>query len=182
VTSQQLAAHWTKLARRLEGAPAAPLRGGAEVARALLEELAGRTAAYGLHGFPSAQGVGGRLAGVRNTAADLVLERNQALRLALLDVEHVLILLAYLRALAEQRGDAPLAAFHQAWETRLRAVETDARAAVMALAGDPEGAVQPADTSALGRASHTFANAIGTMGEAVDGSPVGRAARKLSGK
>lgn len=152
------------------------------MARALLEELAGRTAAYGVHGFPAAQGVGGRLADVRNTAADLVLERNQALRLALLDVEHVLILLAYLRALAEQRGDASLAAFHQSWETRLRAVEVDARAAVMALAGDPEGAVQPADTSALGRAGHSLANALGTVGEAVDGSPVGRAARKLSSR
>jgi hypothetical protein len=143
-------------------------------------ELGERTAAYGLHGFPAAQSVGGRLAGVRNTAADLVLERNQALRLALLDAEHVLILLAYLRALAVRRGDAPLATFYETWETRLHAVQSDARAAVIALAADPEDAIQPADNTTLGRAGHGVANALGTLGEAVDASPVGHAARRLT--
>lgn len=133
-----------------------------------------------MHGFPAAQSVGGRLAGVRNTAADLVLERNQALRVALLDAEHVLILLGYLRALALQRGDEPLATFHERWETRLQAVQSDTRAAVIALAADPEDAIQPADNTAFGRAGHTVANVIGTLGEAVDASPVGHAARRLS--
>lgn len=117
---------------------------------------------------------------MRNTAADLVLERNQALRVALLDAEHVLILLAYLRALAQQRSDEGLATFYERWETRLLAVQSDARAAVIALAADPEDAIQPADTTAFGRAGHTVANALGTLGEAVDASPVGSAARRLS--
>jgi hypothetical protein len=109
-----------------------------------------------------------------------VLERNQALRLALLDAEHVLILLGYLRALALQRDDEPLATFYETWEARLRAVQSDARAAVIALAADPEDAIQPADNTALGRAGHTVANALGTLGEAVDASPVGHAARRLN--
>ena len=55
----------------------------------MLDELAGRTAAFGLHGRFAAQGVGARLGGLRNHALDLTLERNQALRTAVLDVVHV---------------------------------------------------------------------------------------------
>ena len=109
-----------------------------------------------------------------------MLERNQALRVALLDAEHVLILLGYLRALAQQRGDEPLETFYETWQARLRAVQSDARAAVIALAADPEDAIQPADNTAFGRAGHTVANALGTIGEAVDASPVGHAARRLN--
>jgi hypothetical protein len=32
----------------------------------------------------------------------------------------------------------------------------------------------------MGRAGHTLANTLGTLGEAIDGSVVGRAARKVS--
>ena len=87
--ASQLASHWTRLGGRLGGAPGDALAGGASAARELLRELAARTAAHGLHGFPAAQGVGGRLAGARNVAGDLLLERNQALRAAVLDVAHV---------------------------------------------------------------------------------------------
>ena len=104
-TASQLASHWTRLGGRLGGAPGDALAGGASAARELLRELTVRTAAHGLHGFPAAQGVGGRLAGARNVAGDLVLERNQALRLAVLDAEHVATLLEYLAALADKRGD-----------------------------------------------------------------------------
>jgi hypothetical protein len=79
-----------------------------------------------------------------------------------------------------QRGDAPLATFYEIWETRLHAVQSDARAAVIALAADPEDAIQPADNTTLGRAGHGVANALGTLGEAVDASPVGHAARRLT--
>jgi hypothetical protein len=53
---------------------------------------------------------------------------------------------------------------------------------VVALAGDPEEAIRPADESALGRAGHTVANGMGTLGEAIDGSPLGKAARRLAGR
>ena len=177
-TSRQLASHWRRLAERLGDPPAAPLRAGAEIARGLLDELADRTARHGLHGFPAAQTVGMRIAGVRNTALDLLFERNQALRLALLDAQHVLNLLAYLRALAEQRGDHELAAFHERWVKRLAAVEADARAAMLALAADPDGAIEPAEGSMLGRAGRGLGSAVGTVGEAIDGSVLGRAARR----
>jgi hypothetical protein len=34
----------------------------------------------------------------------------------------------------------------------------------------------------LGRAGHGAANALGTVGEAIDGSPIGKAARKVTGR
>ena len=175
----QLASHWTRLGGRLGGAPGDALAGGASAARELLRELAARTASHGLHGFPAAQGVGGRLAGARNVAGDLVLERNQALRAAVLDVAHVTTLLAYLAGLADRRGDAMLAAWHRRWEVRLREAQERVMATVVAMAEDPADAILPASQTAAGRAGHSVANALGTLGEAIDGSIVGRAARKV---
>jgi hypothetical protein len=178
-TANQLASHWSRLAGRLGGAPGDALAGGASAARELLRELATRTAAHGLHGFPAAQGVGGRLAGARNVAGDLVLERNQALRAAVLDVAHVTTLLAYLSALADRRGDAILAAWHRRWEVRLREAQERVMTTVVAMAEDPGDAILPASQTTAGRAGHSLANALGTLGEAIDGSIVGRAARKV---
>jgi hypothetical protein len=177
---RQLAGHWERIGERLGGDAQGPLAAGAASARELLGELAERTAAHGLHGFPMAQGVGGRMAGLRNAAGDLLLERNQALRGAVLDAAHVVTLLAYLSALADRRGDAELAAWHRRWESRLRGAQDAVEASVISLAGDPDDAIRPADESPLGRAGHTVANGMGTLGEAIDGSPVGRAARKLA--
>jgi hypothetical protein len=177
-TGAHLAAHWSKLAHRLGGEPAEVLGGGAAAARELLAELAERTAAHGLHGFPAAQVVGARAVGARGSG-DLVLERNQAFRMAVLDIQHTTTLLAYLAELATRRGDAELAAWHRRWEAGLREIEDAARAAAAAQGGDPVRAIEPAESSALGRAGHSLAAAIGTLGEAIDGSPVGRAARRL---
>jgi hypothetical protein len=177
--ASQLASHWTRLGGRLGDAPGEALAGGAHEARELLRELAARTAAHGLHGFPAAQGVGGRLAGARNVAGDLVLERNQALRASVLDVAHVTTLLAYLAALADRRGDARLAAWHRRWEVRMREAQERVMATVVAMASDPDAAILPASQTAAGRAGHGLANALGTLGEAIDGSVVGRAARKM---
>jgi hypothetical protein len=181
-TGQQLASHWSRLAERLGGEPAASLREGAATARGLVRELAGETGKRGLHGFPAAQGVGARLAGLRNAAGDLLLERNQALRIAVLDAEHVETLLHYLAALAERRGDAALAAFHRRWAEQIRGAHDAVRDAAIGLAADPDDAVRPAEDSVLGRAGHSAANAVGTVGEAFDGSPLGKAARRISGR
>lgn len=181
-TARQLASHWGRLAGRLGGAPATPLRDGAVRARGLCGELAKETAKHGLHGFPAAQGLGSQLAGLRNSAGDMVLERNQALRFAVLDAEHVTTLLLYLAALADRRDDVALAAFHRRWAGEIGAARDAVRDAAVALSGDPEDAVRPAEPSALGRAGHGAATAVGTLGEAFDGSPLGRAARKLSGR
>jgi hypothetical protein len=155
------------------------LRQGSDACHELLDELAGRTAEHGLHGFPAAQGVGGRLAGVRNNAGDLLLERNQAMRAAVLDVQHLTTLLGYLGRLAATRGDVQLGAFHGRWEARLRQVEDDARQAAIELGGEPAAAVVPAEQGRLGRAGQRLAATVGTAGEAIDASPVGRAARRF---
>ena len=181
-TGRQLGDHWWRLGERLGGAPAAHLQDGAAVARGMVTDLAKETAKRGLHGFPAAQSVGMRLAGLRNTPGDLVLERNQALRLAVLDAEHVTTLLAYLAALADKRGDDALAAFHRRWEGEIGEARDTVRAAAIAMADDPDEAVQPAESSIFGRAGHTAAHALGTVGEAIDGSPIGAAARKVTGR
>ena len=181
-TGRQLASHWWRLGDRLGGSSARRLQEGAAVARAMVTELSKQTAERGLHGFPAAQGVGHRLAGLRNTAGDLVLERNQAMRLAVLDAEHVTTLLAYLGALADRRGDDSLATFHRHWHHEIAAVRDSVRDAAVALAEDPEDAIRPAESSLLGKAGHSAANALGTVGEALDGSPIGAAARKATGR
>jgi hypothetical protein len=178
--ARQLSTHWDRLGGRLGGPAGEALGGGAVAARELLWELEDRTGAHGLHGFPAAQGVGGRIANVRNVAGDLLLERNQALRLAVLDVAHVATLLAYLSALASRRGDAMLASWHRRWEVRMRDEQERVMATVVALAEDPAAAIEPASPGRLARAGHGVAAGLGTIGEAIDGSRVGRAARRVS--
>jgi hypothetical protein len=175
--ARHLGAHWDGLAERIGGEPAEELQRGAAAARELVGELNERTAAHDLYGFPSAQGVGIWEARLRG-ASDMLLERNQALRHAVLDVQYVTALLAYLAELALRRDDAALASWHRRWETRLREIEEAARAVAVAEGRDPERAIEPAEPSALGRAGHAVASGIGTLGEALDGSPLGRAARR----
>lgn len=166
--ARHLGKHWEKLSARVQGRPATALRHGAATARELLEDLTREAGARGLHGFPAAQGAGGRVAFLRNNAGDLFLERNQAVRVAVLDAQHATTLLGYLHRLAVTRGDDDLAAFHARWEERLRAVEEEARAAAVELGCDPAGAIIPAEQSPLGRAGHRVAVAVGSAGEALD--------------
>jgi hypothetical protein len=178
---RQLGGHWSKLARRLGGEAAGVLERGAAAARELLGELETECATYGLFGFPAAQGVGANAAGLRGVS-DLLLERNQALRSAVLDMTHVTLLIGYLAELAERRDGTELAAFHRRWEARLREIEDAARAVAAAEGRVPELAIEPAEPGSLGRAGHAVANRLGTLGEALDASAVGRAARRLRGR
>lgn len=180
-TANQLHRHWAKLADRLGPGPSKALRDGSDAASALLDELSLRGATYEVHGFPAAQGVGLNLAGVRHTS-DRFLERNQALRLAVLDVQHVILLLEWMLALAEQRKDKEWAGFHRWWAHRLGDVHTAIRDAVLVEATDPDHAIEPADPSTAGRAGARVAEAIGTAGEALDASAIGRAARRLTNR
>ena len=178
--TSQLETHWDRLGERLGGPAGETLADGASSARELLGELGERTGAHGLHGFPAAQGVGGRLASLRNVAGDLLLERNQALRSALLDIQHVVTLLEYLAGLAATRHDADLEAWHIGWRDRLRAIEDRGRAAVAAITDDPDRAVEPADDGPLGRAGAKVGVALGAVGEAIDNSPLGQLAHRRS--
>ena len=160
--ARQLVAHWTRLAQRLGPGPdSTALEAGAQVARTLLLELADLTSGYGLHGFPAAQGVGARIAGVRNVVADRALERNQA----------------YLAALGEARGDERMRDFCARWERRLRRHESAVRRAAVATAQDPDRAIEPVDSTPVGRAGRGLANAVGTFGEWFDR----RAAQRRAG-
>lgn len=179
--SRHLAGHWRRLAARLPGEPAEVLANGAGTARELVTELRERAAGYDLEVFPAAQLVGARGAGLRG-AGDVLLERNQAMRAAVLDATHVAVLLGYLAEIAEGRGDAPLAAWERGWRERVEALESAARGAATRLGTTPDAAIEPAEPSALGRAGHAVAVGVGSLGEAVDSSPVGRMARRrLSG-
>ena len=164
--TRQFGGHWARLDDKLDPAPDVLAR-GVDASKELLAELASRTAAYGLYGVPAATGAGVWTSRLRG-AGDLLLERNQALRGAVLDVEHVILLLAYLAGLATRRDDLPLAEWLSGWETRLRAIAGEAQAAVVAEAEDPERAVRPYDGSKLGRAGHKLQVSLGTLGEAYD--------------
>jgi hypothetical protein len=174
-TARQLESHWSKLAQRLNDDLLAEGAGAAHDLLAELEERVGDV--HDLHGQPAAQAIGARLAGARGVS-DLLLERNQAFRTALLDLQHVTTLLGYTAALARTRGDASLAEWHKGWETRLRALEDRGRAAAAAMGADPEAAIAPADESRVGRAGARLGVAFGTVGEAIDHSPLGRLARR----
>ena len=167
--ARRLVEHWPVLANRLEpGGAKDALQKGIEDARALLGELGPVTAAHGLHGGPAAQGVGRWLAGARGLVGDRFLERNQALRLAVGEAQHLSTLLGYLAAVAESRQDEPLVRFCRRWERRVRRTENTARTAAMACGADPHTAILPVDTSPVGRAAHGTSTAVGTLGEWLD--------------
>jgi hypothetical protein len=170
--TRQLGGHWDKLEGKLDDPPDVLAR-GVDASKELLSELAEKTAVYGLHGVPAATGTGAWSSRLRG-AGDLLLERNQALRTAVLDVQHVTTLLAYLAALADGRSDTALAGWLRGWESRLRRIEDEVRAAAVAEGGEPERAIEAADGSRVGRAGHAIALKLGTLGEAIDS----RAARK----
>lgn len=173
--ARQVANHWPSLARRLPGGDAPDaLRSGAKSAGKLIDELTPLTEGYGLSGKPAAQGVGVQLAGARTAVRDRFLERNQAVRVAVLDAEHVAILLAYLATIANSRGDETLEAFCSSWEKRMRRVVRAARKAAIGLGENPDTAIEPLDRSAPGKAAHGAAYAIGTVGEWVDRRVAGR--------
>jgi hypothetical protein len=167
--ARQLVGHWERLSSRLDEPL---LRDGAASVRELIGELSDRCATHGIELYPASQGVGGSAAGVRGVT-DLMLERNQALRSAVHDIQHVTMLLGYLGELADRRGDATLASWHRGWESRLRTVEEDARGLAVAEGREPDRAIEPAGPGKAGRAGHAVANGLGTLGEAIDGA-VGR--------
>jgi hypothetical protein len=168
LTARQLATRWGRLAGLLEGSEAAELTKTAASVDRMLTELEPLTAKHGLHGKLAAQGSGSRAGAARSAVFDRFLERNQAVRLALADLEHVSTLLAYLAVVSETRGDAELPEFCRSWERRLRRQLGAVRRAAVEMGSEPDAAIQPLDPSKLGRAAHGAAYAAGTVGEWVD--------------
>jgi hypothetical protein len=167
VSARAMARHWSTLGARLGGPEGELLQAGAADARALVTELAQATAARGLPADLAAAS-GGRLASPRAPVPDHVLERGQALRLALLELQHVVTLLGYLRELVARDHDNALHALLTRWEAALAHDEASVRAAAVALGARPDDAIAPADDSALGRAGARAAWALGAVGEWVD--------------
>ena len=167
--ARQVVHHWGGLAGRLGGSPlAGVLSRGADAARSLIHELGPATAAHGLYSKPAAQGAGVTLARQRASIRDRFLELNQAARFAVEDLQHVVTLLVYLEALTRASDHPELAELMGRWERKLRRFENEARRAIADLGNDPGAAIEPLDSSPLGRAAHGANYAIGTLGEWVD--------------
>jgi hypothetical protein len=158
-----------RLAIAFDGTPARePLQKASESISQLLDELGPLTARLDLHGGVMAQTGGSNLGTVRGAVFDRFLERNQALRFAVEDVDRVTTLLGYLAAVSEARGDSVLPEFCRSWERRLRRQVSATRKAAIELGSDPDAAVEPVDSSPAGRAAHRVAWAAGTVGEWTD--------------
>jgi hypothetical protein len=168
-TTTQLRDHWKALAPRFARTAArATLERGATRAGALLDAVKPLIEARGLYAGPAAQSVGKSLAGSRSRVGDRFLERNQALRTAVLDVQHVVTLLGYQAAIAEARGDRELTQALRRQEKALTTVERAARKAAVELGSRPDAAIERVDPSPAGRMAHGAANTVGTLGEWVD--------------
>ena len=173
--AREVADHWPKLAERLAGSSAErPLRDGATAAAELIAELERTTPDYGLWGKPAAQSLGSSLARTRRDVRDRFLERNQALRLSVSDIQHVVTLLGYLEQVARSRGDDTLRTFCSDQRARLMPVERSVRAAAIELGSSPDEAIERLDGSAAGKVAHGAANAFGTVGEWFDRRASGR--------
>jgi hypothetical protein len=169
LTGRQLIVRWRRLASRLGEADAADqLERGASSVERMLEELAPLTARYDLHGGVAAQGGGANIGIARAAVADRFLERNQALRFAVSDLDHLATLLAYLAEVSDARGDAELPEFCRGWERKLRRQVSAIRKLAIELGRRPDEAILPVDPSALGRAAHGMSYAFGTAGEWID--------------
>jgi hypothetical protein len=163
--ARQLVDHYRSLAELL---PEDSLLEGAAVGRRLLDDLRTHTERYGLYGFPAAQNVGSSAARARSGVGERFLERNQALRLAVLDAQHVVTLLGYLAAVSETNRNDELADFCRRWETALLEVEQHVRAAAVDQGARPDDAVEPLHGSPVGRAAHSVQNVVGSLGEWFD--------------
>jgi hypothetical protein len=167
VFGTQLERHWEHLAGRIGGAEAPLFAAGAADARAMLAEVGAAAAARGVPTRPAAA-LTGRLTSARPPAPDHLLERNQALRHALLDIEHCATLLRYTAALAAGDGDEDLRALLERFAGRLEGHAGAVRDAAVALGARPDDAVAPAIPNAAGRLGQRIAASGGALGEWID--------------
>lgn len=168
-TARNLAGHWEALAPRFDDPETRhALVNGTGRAHALMDELPAALAEHNLYVGTAARSAGASLSGVRGGVTDRFLERNQALRMAVLDVQHVVTLLGYQAQLAEKRSTADLVELCRRWEREMTAVERAVRKAAVGLGRDPDAAIERLDTSPVGRAAHGSANLLGSFGEWFD--------------
>ena len=158
---RQMADHWGALAGKFDGPAGDALRDGSQTARDVVDELKTHARARDLEVGPAAL-FAGRAARARPLAPDRALERNQALRFALLDAQHVLTLVDYLAELALADDDAEAHAACAAWANRLRESERAVRRQAVDIGKHPDDAIEP--ISPVQKVQY----AIGWLGEATD--------------
>ncbi len=168
-SARHLTHRWGRLARALDGTPVSDaLASGAVEAEHLLEDLAPRTEAYGLRGWPMAEGVGARLADVRTAFVDRGADAGMAARFAVLDAEHLTTLLRQLAELARAREDRDLAGFCEEWAVRFELQLDAVREDAVKLGTDPDRTAAPVDDSLINRAAHGIGWTFGAVGEGID--------------
>jgi hypothetical protein len=165
--ARQMADHWSALAARLDGPAAKALGEGAAAAGDVLDAVRPLASARGLEIGPAALSAG-RLARARPPVPDAVLERNQALRFALLDAEHLLTLIDYVGALSAGEADAELVTACGEWAAAVRRPARAARRAAIALGKQPDLAIEPLSKG------QKLSYALGWLGEATDRRRRGR--------
>lgn len=156
--ARQMSDHWEALGARLD---VPSLSAGAAAARGVLDEVRPLASARDLEIGPAALSAG-RMARARPPVPDAVLERNQALRFALLDAEHLIVLTDYVGALSASEGDDELAEACTRWKGELQKPARAARRAAVALGKDPDAAIEP-----LGK-GQKIGYLLGWLGEATD--------------
>jgi hypothetical protein len=170
-TAQLLDNRWTRLADRLrddDPAAATPLKAGAQTAAELTEAISVIAAARDVPVRGTAAGLGVTLGTTMAVVGEPFLERNQALRTAVLDAHHATLLLHYVEHLARAEGDDELASAAGEWAHRLVVHEGEVRERAISLGDAPDLAVAPIDHSPVGQAAHQVASVLGGAGEWVD--------------
>ena len=168
LSAQEAQTRLSRLAEHLDDDIAAVLERADTALGEMLDTLKPALARYDLHAEHAARGGGARIGMVRAAILDRFLERNQALRFAVDDLEHVTTLLAYLASVSATRRAKKLTELCESWERRMRRHVTAVRKAAVDLASDPDSAIEPLDPSPVGKAAHATAVAAGTAGEAFD--------------
>lgn len=168
LTAEEARTRLFRIAGHLEHETRAVCDKCSETIGEMLIELKPALAEHDLHGELAARGTGSRIGTVRAEILDRFLERNQALRFAVDDVEHVTTLLSYMGAVSASRGKKNLPELCGTWERKLRRQVSLLRKAAIELGSQPDDAIEPLDPGALGKAAHGTAVATGTVGEAVD--------------
>jgi hypothetical protein len=159
--ARQMSDHWGALAERFDGPVARTLVTGSAAASEVLAAVRPMASARDLEIGRAALGAG-RVARARPPLPDAVLERNQALRFALLDAEHLLTLVEYVGALSAYDGDKEMVAACAEWKAALSKPARAARRAAIALGKDPDLAVEPLSKG------QKLTYALGWLGEASD--------------
>src|SRR3954449_7720188 len=136
-TGHLIAHRWNRLADHLPDT-ATILREGAREAESMTDAFTALGATREIAVGGAAAGLGAGVGQVMARAGEPFLERNQALRTAVLDAHHATILLHYLERIARAEDDAPLATACAEQAHRLVEIEGRLRDAAIAEGDDPQ--------------------------------------------